>query len=133
MATASPTLRLLVASVPIAGGLIGAGGEIAWPRPTRPDDVLSVESEVLAIGTSRSRLNRSVVTLRATTLNQRHETPQVSECKLVVPRRSVSGPMRIDDKNTEVRRLFGAARFRTNKAPGVDDRGGFDGGCGGRI
>ena len=29
--------------------MIGAGGEIAWPRPTRPGDVLRVESEVLEI------------------------------------------------------------------------------------
>jgi hypothetical protein len=35
-------VRLLVDSVPLAGGVIGAGGEIAWPRPTRPGDVLTV-------------------------------------------------------------------------------------------
>ena len=31
--------------MPIAGGVIGAGGEIAWPK--RPGAVLRVESEVL--------------------------------------------------------------------------------------
>ena len=46
--TAAITMRLLVdGGAPIAGGVIGAGGEIAWPRPTRPGDVLQVESEVL--------------------------------------------------------------------------------------
>src|ERR1700722_13505750 len=35
--TAALTMRLLVTGgVPIAGGIVGAGGEIAWPRPTRP-------------------------------------------------------------------------------------------------
>src|SRR5262249_6502680 len=35
--TAAITMRLLVESgLPIAGGIIGAGGEITWPNPTRP-------------------------------------------------------------------------------------------------
>ena len=39
--TAALTMRMLAdGGLPIAGGLIGAGGEIAWPRPTRPGDVL---------------------------------------------------------------------------------------------
>ena len=42
--TAAITMRLLVESgMPIAGGVIGAGGEIAWPKPTRPGAVLRVE------------------------------------------------------------------------------------------
>src|SRR5690606_11461844 len=36
--TASITMRLLVQSVPVAGGLIGLGAEVAWPHPTRPGD-----------------------------------------------------------------------------------------------
>ena len=36
--TAATTMRLLVESVPFFGGLIGAGGEISWPRATRPGD-----------------------------------------------------------------------------------------------
>src|SRR3954449_4600873 len=35
--TAAITMKLMVESgLPIAGGVIGGGGEIAWPRPTRP-------------------------------------------------------------------------------------------------
>src|SRR5271166_2238267 len=46
--TAAITMRLLVdGGAPIAGGVIGAGGEIAWPNPTRPGDILRVESEIL--------------------------------------------------------------------------------------
>ena len=33
--TAAITMRLLVGSVPLAGGLIGAGSEITWPRPDK--------------------------------------------------------------------------------------------------
>jgi acyl dehydratase len=35
--TAALTMRLLTTGgLPIAGGILGAGGEIAWPQPTRP-------------------------------------------------------------------------------------------------
>src|ERR1700720_4177540 len=48
--TAAMTMKLLVdAGLPLAGGILGAGGEIAWPKPTRPGDTLQVESEVLEI------------------------------------------------------------------------------------
>lgn len=37
--TAAVTMRLQVTSgLPIAGGIIGAGGELSWPRPTRATD-----------------------------------------------------------------------------------------------
>ena len=86
--TSAITMRLLVdGGAPIAGGVLGAGGEIAWPRPTRPDDVLTVESEVLAVTPSRSRSDRGMVTLRSTTLNQHGEAVQILTAKLVVPRR----------------------------------------------
>ena len=86
--TAAVTMRLLVAGgAPIAGGVIGAGGEIAWPRPTRPGDILRVESEVLEITPSRSRPDRGMVVLRSETRNQRGEVVQVLTAKLVVPRR----------------------------------------------
>src|SRR5208282_6736542 len=61
--TAAVTMRLLVdGGAPIAGAVIGAGGEISWPRPTRPGDLLTVESEVLEIAPSRSKLDRGMVT-----------------------------------------------------------------------
>lgn len=86
--TAAVTMRLLVeGGAPLAGGLIGAGCEIAWPRPTRPGDTLSVESEVLEIRPSRSRPDRGMVTLRSRTLNQEGQVVQTLVSKLVVPRR----------------------------------------------
>ena len=66
--TAAITMSLLVKSgMPIAGGLIGAGGELTWPRPTRPGDMLMVESEVLAVTPSRSRPERGMITVRSVT------------------------------------------------------------------
>jgi len=89
--TAAITMRLNVESgLPIAGGIIGSGGEIDWPRPTRPGDVLHVESEVLEIVPSRSRPDRGRVTVLSRTLNQRGEVVQTFKAKLVVPRRSVA-------------------------------------------
>lgn len=87
--TAALTMRLLVeGGAPIAGGVIGAGVEIAWPQPTRPGDILSVESEVLEVKPSRSRPERGMVTLRSVTRNQRGEALQILTSKLVVPRRA---------------------------------------------
>lgn len=86
--TAAITMRLQVESgLPISGGIIGAGGEIAWPRPTRPGDILQVESEVLEVTPSRSRPDRGMITVRSETRNQRGEVVQTLTVKLVVPRR----------------------------------------------
>jgi acyl dehydratase len=89
--TAAITMRLQVESgLPISGGIIGAGGELSWPRPTRPGDILHVETEVLEVKPSRSRPERGMVTVRSETLNQRGEVVQTLTVKLVVPRRSVA-------------------------------------------
>ena len=45
--TGSLTMRLLVDTVPIKGGGMGAGVELKWPRPVVVGDVLRVEIEVL--------------------------------------------------------------------------------------
>ena len=86
--TAAITMRLMVdGGLPLMGGIIGAGGELAWPKPTRPDDRLQVESEVLAITPSRSRPDRGMATVRSRTRNQRNEVVQELTAKLIVPRR----------------------------------------------
>jgi acyl dehydratase len=86
--TAALSMRLLVTSAPpIAGGLVGAGGEIAWPAPTRAGDILHIDAEVIAVTPSRSRPDRGIVTLRSETRNQRKEVVQILTAKLVVPRR----------------------------------------------
>jgi acyl dehydratase len=86
--TAAITMRLNVeGGLPLAGGIVGAGGEISWPKATRPGDVLVVESEVIEIKPSRSRPDRGLVTVRSDTRNQRGEIVQTLVARLVVPRR----------------------------------------------
>lgn len=86
--TAAFTMRLNVTSGPkFAGGIVGGGGEISWPMPTRPGDVLHVESEVLEVMPSRSKPDRGMVVLLSNTVNQDGKIVQVSKMKLVVPRR----------------------------------------------
>src|ERR1700724_2132327 len=82
--TAALTMRMLTdGGIPIATGVVGVGGEIAWPKPVRPGDTLRVETEVLAIAPSRSKPNQAIVTTRSTTTNQHGETVQVLTAKLV--------------------------------------------------
>ena len=89
--TAALTMRMLVkGGAPLAGGIIGAGGEIAWPKPTRPGDVLHVESEIVSVTPSKSRPDRGMVVVSSTTLNQHGDVLQQSTFKLVVPRRAAS-------------------------------------------
>jgi|SRR5215469_7447615 len=86
--TMALTMRMLVeGAAPLAGGIIGFGGEISWPRPTRPGDVLSVESEVIDLTPSRSKPNQGVVTLRSATTNQHGETVLILTSKNLVFRR----------------------------------------------
>src|SRR5947209_16803899 len=45
--TAAVTMRLSVQSFPLATGIIGSGGELAWTKPVRAGDTLQVQSEVV--------------------------------------------------------------------------------------
>ena len=88
--TAALTMRLLVSGgAHIAGGVIGAGVEITWPRPTRPGDELQVFSEIVEITPSRSKPDRGIVVLKSETRNQDGEVVQILSSKLIVPRRPV--------------------------------------------
>lgn len=90
--TAAVTMRLQVTSgLPIAGGIIGAGGELTWPRPTRATDVLRVVSEVMQIQPSKSKPDRGMVTVRSETRNQHGDVLQLSTVRIVVPRRPATG------------------------------------------
>ena len=87
--TAAVAMRLLVTGqLKIAGGLVGLGGEIVWPRPTRPGDVLRLEGEILEVRRSRSKPHQGIVTVRTTLLNQKDEAVQIFTCKILVPARS---------------------------------------------
>lgn len=85
--TAAVAMRLLATGgLPLAHGIVGLGGEIAWPRPTRAGDVLHLESEVVEITPSRSK-PRGIVTVRSTMLNQNGEAVYLLTAKLLVPMR----------------------------------------------
>lgn len=87
--TMAITMRLMVdGGLPLAGGIIGAGGEVSWPKPTRPGDTLTVFSEVVEIKPSRSRPERGMVKVRSETRNQHGEAVQVLMANLIVPRRA---------------------------------------------
>ena len=86
-------MRPLVESgLPLMGGIVGAGGEISWPKPTRPGDILQVVSEVEEAVPSRSRPARGMARVRSETRNQRGETVQILLAKLIVPRREATSP-----------------------------------------
>jgi acyl dehydratase len=89
--TAAITMRLLVESgLPLRGGIIGTGGEVSWPKPTRPGDTLTVFSEIEEIIPSRSRPDRGSIRVRNETRNQDGEAVQVLIAKLIVPRRTTA-------------------------------------------
>jgi acyl dehydratase len=88
--TAAITMRLNVTGgLPIAGGIVGLGGELSWPKPVRPGDVLHVDNEIVDVIPSRSRPDRGTVVVRSETRNQRGEVVQATTMKLLVPRRSL--------------------------------------------
>jgi acyl dehydratase len=87
--TAAISMRLIVLSTPLDGGLIGASSDISWTAPTLPGDTLHVESEVLDIKTSPSRPN-GIVTMRSITKNQHDKAVQTMTARLVVAKRTTT-------------------------------------------
>src|SRR5690349_8662214 len=85
--TAAITMSLIVDSVTLAGGVLGAGGDVAWPRPTRPGDTLQVTSTITELIPSRSKPDRGIVKMRSETRNQHGEVVQDLKSTLVVHRR----------------------------------------------
>ena len=86
--TAALTMRLLVDSVPLADGLVGAELQLAWPKPTRPEMTLQLTSEVIEIVPSRSKPHMAIVTMRNETRDQDGELLQVFTVKMPVFKRS---------------------------------------------
>jgi acyl dehydratase len=89
--TAAITMRLLVTGdLPLAGGYVGGGGELTWPRPVYAGDSLTVRAEVLEVRPSRSKPDRGIVRFRTETFNQRGEVVQSMITNQVVRRRVAS-------------------------------------------
>jgi acyl dehydratase len=87
--TAALTMRLIVETgIPVAGGVIGAGGTINWPKALRPGETIRLESEILEVRPSKSRPDRGMVKVRFTTYDSTGDVVQVLVADLVAPRRS---------------------------------------------
>ncbi|HEY7247523.1 MAG TPA: MaoC family dehydratase [Xanthobacteraceae bacterium] len=87
--TMAITMKLMVDSgLPLAGGIIGTGGKISWPKPTRPGDTLTVTSEIEDVSPSRSRPDRGRIRVRNETRNQSGEIVQTLIANLIVPSRN---------------------------------------------
>ena len=86
--TTAFTMKLMVETLPIAGGVIGAGCEkISWPRPVCPGDRLHLVIEVETARASTSRPDIGIVGIKVTTLNQHGDAVQIMHPRIVVPLR----------------------------------------------
>jgi acyl dehydratase len=86
--TAAVAMKLLVTGgLPLGNGIIGMGGDLAWPKPTRPGDAVHVESEILEITPSKSKPNQAIVRIRSTTLNQNGDAVHQFTSKVLVFKR----------------------------------------------
>ena len=91
--TCAITMRLIVESWPVAGGVVGAGvDELRWPNSMLPGDTLHAESEVIEARLLKSRPGMGVVRIRVTTRNQKGEAVQVMIPSVFAPTRAVAGP-----------------------------------------
>ena len=85
--TAALTMRMLVDSVPLEDGLVGAELSISWPKPTRPGMALQVFSEIVDITPSLSKPNMAMVTMRNETRDQDGNMLQLFTVKMPVFKR----------------------------------------------
>ena len=82
-------MRLVDSELKPGGGIIGLGfEEFRWPRPVRPGDELSLQTEVLEVRPSQSRPEQGLIKIRVTTLNQAGEAVQILVGTLLVRRRA---------------------------------------------
>jgi acyl dehydratase len=82
--TMAITMRLLVESVPLAAGLIGATTEVTWPTPTRAGMVLSVFAEIVDIKPSKSKPGMAIVTMRSETRDQHGTVVEIFTARMPV-------------------------------------------------
>ncbi len=86
--TAAIVMRLRVQSMPVSGGMIGAGVEdIRWTQAVRPGDTLRTEAEIQNVRRSSRRPIFGVVRSRTTVYNQRNEVVMRSTVNFLAPLR----------------------------------------------
>ncbi len=85
--TASLTMRLLVETLPIAGGVVGAGVQLAWPKPLAAGETIRLAIEVAETRASKSKPHLGLVKIRVTTSDSTGPV-QTMTADLVAPRRA---------------------------------------------
>jgi len=87
--TAALSMRLFAGGETApAGGIIGNGiDELRWPRPVRPDDALTLTSEVVELRAPEPGKSVGWARIRNTTRNQNGEVVQSLVATLSIPRR----------------------------------------------
>ena len=86
--TAAITMRLNTETLPIAGGLIGAGLDgLRWFKPVRPGESLWLEVEILSVRASNSKPWQGLAQVKHVTYNQDNEPVQEFTSTIVVPKR----------------------------------------------
>ncbi len=89
--TAAIVMRLRVQSMPVSGGMIGAGVEdIRWTQAVRPGDTLRTEAEIQHVRRSSRRPTFGIVRSRTTVYNQRNEVVMRSTVNFLAPLRDPS-------------------------------------------
>jgi len=87
--TAAVSMRLIVDTMDVAGGIIGMGvDELKWPNAVRPGDDVRVEIEILEARRSKSRPGCGIIRIRNVTKNQRDELVQSFIASAMLPARS---------------------------------------------
>lgn len=81
--TAAITMRLMVQTIPVAGGLVGAGADVTWPAAVRPGDVLRIVVTVESVRRSSSNPSRGFVGALIETLNQDDVVVQRSRVRML--------------------------------------------------
>ncbi|MEY2563888.1 MAG: hypothetical protein QOH88_2081 [Verrucomicrobiota bacterium] len=87
--TAAMSMRLFVTGgLKLAGGSVGLGvDELRWPRPVKPGDTLRLQTEIMEVRPSKSKLDRGIIRIRNVTTNQRGEVVQTFLASVLVRRR----------------------------------------------
>jgi acyl dehydratase len=84
--TAAIVMRLRVQTIPVVGGMIGAGvEELRWTHPVRPGDFLRIESEVLGVRLSNSRPEFGLIRVRNLTYNQHDQIVMRATVNFLAP------------------------------------------------
>ena len=87
--TAAIVMRLRVQSIPVVGGMIGAGAEeMRWTEPVRPGDTLRTQIEVVGLRKARSRPDYGVVTTTTHCYNQHNKAVLRATVNFLAPLRS---------------------------------------------